>query len=48
MHLREATTDCMSAYMSHVPIGLLIGSNCPQVLELQKVIPLSGDGPFAV
>ena len=30
-----------------IPIGLLIGANCPKALEPQKVIPSINGGPYA-
>jgi hypothetical protein len=38
----------MPPYLPDVPVGLLIGSNCVKALQPIKVIPSSGDGPFAV
>ena len=35
-------------FLTDVPVGLLIGSNCPKVLQPLKVIPTSDDGTFAV
>ena len=46
LHL-EPATDNMPAYMPDLPIGLLIGSNCPKALQPLTVIPSNGDGPFA-
>jgi hypothetical protein len=45
-YLHEATAQ-MPAYMPNLPIGILIGSNCPKALQPLKVIPASGDGPYA-
>ncbi len=46
-HLQEATSR-MPAFLPNTLVGLLIGTNCPKVLEPHKVIPSSGKGPFAV
>jgi hypothetical protein len=46
-NLHEATRN-MPAYLPNVPIGLLIGNNFSKALQPIKVIPSSGDGPFAV
>ncbi len=46
-HLEEAKNE-MPPFLTDVPVGLLIGSNCPKVLQPLKVIPSSGNGPFAV
>ena len=43
----QPATDNMPAYMPDLPIGLLIGSNCPKALQPLTVIPSPGDGPFA-
>ena len=43
----QPATDIMPAYMPDLPIGLLIGSNCPKALQPLTVIPSPGDGPFA-
>ena len=37
----------MSAYLTDVPIGLLIGKNCAKVFQPSKVLPAIGDGTFA-
>jgi hypothetical protein len=37
----------MPAYLSDVHIGLLIGNNCAKAFQPSKVIPASGNGPFA-
>ena len=31
----------------HMPVGILIGSNCPRALEPMAVVPSQNDGPFA-
>ena len=46
-HLQEAKNE-MPPFLTNVPVGLLIGSNCSKVLQPLKVIPSSGNGPFAV
>ena len=45
-HLHEATSE-MPPYLPGTPIGLLIGNNCVRAHQPSKVIPSSGDGPFA-
>ena len=45
--LEEAVAE-MPPPMADVSVGLLIGSNCPRVLQPLRVIPSEGDGPFAV
>ena len=45
-HLYEATHQ-MSPYLPDVSVGLLIGSNCAQAHQPLKVIPSTGNGPFA-
>ena len=30
-----------------IPVGLLIGANCPKALEPRELIPSQGDGPYA-
>ncbi len=46
-HLREIASD-IPEFKPDLQVGLLIGSNCPKALEPLKVIPVSGDGPFAM
>ena len=46
-HLLEATQQ-MRTYRSDMSIGLLIGTNCSKAHQPQRVIPSSGNGPFAV
>ena len=46
-HLQEITKE-MPPYMPGVSIGLLIGCNCPKAIQPLKVVPATGDGPFAV
>lgn len=47
MHL-EQVGDEMPCYIPDLEIGLLIGSNCVSAHEPLKVVPSTGEGPFAV
>ena len=46
-HLAELT-DVIPEYDESVPIGLLIGADCPRALQPHKVIASENDGPFAM
>ena len=37
----------LSSYDPSIPIGLLIGANCPKALQPSEVIPTADDGPYA-
>jgi len=38
----------LPAYDSTLPLGLIIGANCPKALEPHEVIPSCKDGPYAL
>ena len=38
----------LPAYDSALPLGLIIGANCPKALEPHEVIPSRKDGPYAL
>ena len=38
----------LPAYDSTLPLGLIIGANCPKALEPHEVIPSCEDGPYAL
>ena len=44
----ECIVKELPAYNPSLEIGVLIGSNCPAALQPIKVVPTSGNGPFAV
>ncbi|XP_071088920.1 uncharacterized protein [Haliotis cracherodii] len=46
-YLRDMANKLPRVY-PNLEVGLLIGSNCPQALEPQQVIPSGDNGPFAV
>lgn len=46
-HLRHIKHS-FHKYDPGIPIGLLIGANCPQALEPIKVIPSDGNGPYGL
>ena len=45
-HLQDISTR-IPAYKTSIPLGLIIGANCPKILEPQEVIPSSECGPYA-
>ena len=46
-HLAEVAKE-IPPYFQHLGIGLLIGANCSVALQPLRVIPVNGDGPYAV
>ena len=46
-HLKEIASE-IPVYDPELEIGLLIGSNCPNVLIQLSVVPNEGDGPFTL
>ena len=38
---------CLPVYDPNIPIGLLIGANCPKALQPQEVIASKNNGPYA-
>ena len=46
-HLVEVAKE-IPPYSQHLGIGLLIGANCSVALQPLRVIPVNGDGPYAV
>ena len=46
-HLAEVAKE-IPPYFEHLSMGLLIGTNCPVALQPLRVIPVKGDGPYAV
>ncbi len=38
----------LPSFNSSMPIGLLIGANCPKALEPHEVIPSADNGPYAI
>ena len=46
-HLKGVMKEELSNYSSDIPIGLLIGANCPPALEPYEVVPSQNGGPYA-
>ena len=46
-HLAEVAKE-IAPYFEYLGIGLLTGTNCPIGLQPLRVIPVNGDGPYAV
>jgi hypothetical protein len=44
----ERVVEQVHPYMENVKIGLLIGTNCPQVIEPRDFVASNNGGPFAV
>jgi hypothetical protein len=46
LHLQHIS-DRLTDYDPGLSLGLIIGANCPKILEPQEVIPSVNDGPYA-
>lgn len=46
LHLQHIS-DKLTDYDPGLSLGLIIGANCPKILEPQEVIPSVNDGPYA-
>ena len=43
----QTISDKLLDYDSRLSLGLIIGANCPKILEPQEVIPSMDDGSYA-